>query len=97
MLSSLASTEITNSLYDHLNDVTAQAQTDIEESDLGSVVDCPGSGLVPNDWLTDECEGPDLPCLVSVVHLGKPVCTSLPLMPPSLRDCSNTHAARRLL
>jgi len=97
LLSSLASTEITNSLYDHLNDVTAQAQTDIEESDLGSVVDCPGSGLVPNDWLTDECEGPDLPCLVSVVHLGKPVCTSLPLMPPSLRDCSNTHAARRLL
>ena len=97
MLSSPASTDIADSLYDHLNDVTAQAHTVSAEGDLGSVVDCLGSSLVPNDWLTDECEDPDLPCLVSLVHLGKPVCTSLPLMPPSLRDCSTTHDVRRLL
>lgn len=83
MLSSLASTDI--------------AHTVSAEGDLGSVVDGPGSSLVPNDWLTDDCEFPDLPCLVSLVHLGKPVSTSLPLMPPSLGDVTTTHAARRLL
>ncbi len=107
MLSSLASTDIADSLYDHLDDATATAHTVSAEGDLGSMVDCPGSSLVPNDWLTDEredpdlpcltdeCGGADLPCLVPLVHLGKPVCASLPLMPPSLRDCSTTHAARR--
>lgn len=96
MLSSLASTDIAHSLCDHLN-ATAQAHTVSAEGDLGSVVDGPGSSLVPNDWLTDDCEFPDLPCLVSLVHLGKPVSTSLPLMPPSLGDVTTTHAARRLL
>lgn len=109
MLSSLVSTDLADTLYDKLNDVTVQAHTVSAEGDLGSMVDCPGSSLVPKDWLTDECdhthlpcltdecEEPDLPCLVSLVHLGKPVCTSLPLMPPSLRDCSPTDTARRLL
>ncbi len=109
MLSSLASTDIADSLYDHLDDATAKAHTVSAEDDLGSMGDCPGSSLVPNDWLTDEredpdwpcltdeCGVPDLPCLVSLVHLGKPVCTSLPLMPPSLGDCSTPHAARRFL
>ncbi|KAL0056072.1 hypothetical protein WJX82_007495 [Trebouxia sp. C0006] len=109
MSSSLASTDIADSLYEHLDDATAKAHTTSAEGDLGSVVDCPGSSLVPNDWLTDEREDPDLPCLtgegkepnlpclVSLVYLGKPVCTSLPLMPPSLRDCSTSHAAGRFL
>ena len=48
-----------------------------------SLVDCPGSCLMPHDWLTDDCDEANS-TRVPVMSLGKPVQAALPLMPPSL-------------
>ena len=85
-LSSLASSDISHCLYEGFTRERAQDLTGTGESNLASVEDCPGSSLVPVDWLADDSADIDMACPFPLVHAGMPMCTSHLVMASSYAD-----------
>lgn len=85
-LSSLASSDISHRVYGGLIHDRLQDLTGTGESDLTSVEECPGSSLVPVDWLADDSVDIEMACPFPLVHAGKPMCTSHLLMASSFAD-----------
>ncbi len=73
----------------------ASVQEHVGCLDVGStsLIDSPGSCLIPRDWLTDDNDEAELACPMAMFSGGKQVHTLLPLMPPSLGICATYSSA----